>query len=135
MGVGGCQGSVPPRGPISFIFMQFSAKILPNNSDLAQILGLVPVPRLGNPGSTTESYFCWVIDTNTGALMTPQKGRTSVRKKLITRLHSSSMRIACLLPISPSMHCAVGGGGAWSGGDQVPGGSCLWSRCVCVCVS
>ena len=44
---GGRQGREhppPPRpfGPISFIFMQFSAKILPNNSLLIQIQRLMP---------------------------------------------------------------------------------------------
>ena len=48
--------------PISFIFVQFSAKILPNNSFLAQIQRLAKPPavcspppprRLGNSGSAT----------------------------------------------------------------------------------
>ena len=54
-----------------------------------------------------------------------------------TRLHSSRMRTARLLPIFPSMHC-TGVGGAWLGGawfqGGVPGprgvcsgeGACLW---------
>ena len=41
-----------------------------------------------------------------------------------TRLHSSRMRTACLLPVSPSMHCARGclfrGGGVFA-----PRGGCL----------
>ena len=32
----------PPHGSISFIFMHFSAKILPNNRILAEIQGLAP---------------------------------------------------------------------------------------------
>ena len=45
----------------------------------------------------------------------------------ITRLHSNRMRTACLLPLSPSMHCTGGclplvrGGVSASG----PGGGCL----------
>ena len=35
--------------PFSFIFMQFSAKILPNNSFLSPL-------RLGNPGSATGLF-------------------------------------------------------------------------------
>ena len=37
-----------PLGPNSFIFMQLSAKILPNDRVLPQIGG-VDVPGLGNP--------------------------------------------------------------------------------------
>ena len=41
----------------------------------------------------------------------------------LTRLHSSRMRTARLLPVSPSMHCA----GGW--GCLLPGGcTCFWSR-------
>ena len=51
-----------------------------------------------------------------------------------TRMHSSRMRTARLLPVSPSMHCSGGGylvwgevylvqGGTWSGG-------CTWSSGV-----
>ena len=39
VGGGGHQGHTP-LGPISFIFMQFSAKMLPNNTFLPQIQGL-----------------------------------------------------------------------------------------------
>ena len=47
------------------------------------------------------------------------------------RMHSSRMRTARLLPVSPSMHCSQGGGGCtwsrglgctWSGGVPGPGG-------------
>ena len=42
-------------------------------------------------------------------------------------MHSSRMRTARLLPVSPSMHCS--GGGTWSWG--VPGlEGCTWSRGV-----
>ena len=41
-----------PLGPISFISMQFLAKILPNSRFLPQTQGLAP--RLGNPGSAFE---------------------------------------------------------------------------------
>ena len=42
-------------GPISFIFMQFSARILSNNRFSATTQGLAPPPlRLGNPGSGAE---------------------------------------------------------------------------------
>ena len=49
---GGRYGRTLPIGPISFIFMQFSAKILQNNRFSAQTQGLA-LPRLGNPGSAT----------------------------------------------------------------------------------
>ena len=55
--IGGPKG--PPLGPISFIFMQFSAKILPNNSFSHQIQELAtppPHPIQGNPGSVTGQY-------------------------------------------------------------------------------
>ena len=49
-----------------------------------------------------------------------------------TSMHSSRVRTARLLPISPSMHC--------TGGSQVvplvPGGACLWSGgglCIPAC--
>ena len=66
-----------------------------------------------------------------------------------TRLHSCTMHTACLLTISPSMHCAGGclvcgvsapggclvQGGAWSGGCLVQGGAwsggCLVQGGVC----
>ena len=47
-------GEGVPLSPISFIFMQFLAKILPNNEILPQTQGLIPPPpSLGNPGSAT----------------------------------------------------------------------------------
>ena len=48
-----------PLGPISFIFMQFSAKILSNNRFSPQTQGgwCPPCPCLGNPGSVT-GYIC-----------------------------------------------------------------------------
>ena len=59
-----------------------------------------------------------------------------------TRMHSSRMRTARLLPVSPSMHCSGGTwsqrvyrtsrGCTWSWGYLVPGGACgprvYWSR-------
>ena len=51
MGVGSTQDVTSPLGPISFIFMQFTAKSLPDNR-LAPPLGWQP---LGNPESATES--------------------------------------------------------------------------------
>ena len=49
---GGRQGRTHPVNPISFIFMQFSAIILPNNRFLPEIQEFVS-SRLGNPGSGT----------------------------------------------------------------------------------
>ena len=44
-----------------------------------------------------------------------------------TRMHSSRMRTARLLPVSPSMHCP--GGVPGPGGWGLPGpGECTWSR-------
>ena len=48
----GCWGRTPPLAPISSIFMQFLAKILPNNRFLLKNHGLT-LP-LGNPESATE---------------------------------------------------------------------------------
>ena len=43
--------------------------------------------------------------------------------KIKTRLHSSRMRTASLLPVSPSMHCTGGGGSGPEGSlPLVPGG-------------
>ena len=47
-------------------------------------------------------------------------------KANVTRLHSSRMRTARLLPISPSMHCTEGHL-APGGGVCYRGGACLWS--------
>ena len=47
----------PPSGLISFIFMQFSAQILPNEKFRPKFKGWCPpppTPRLGNPGSDTN---------------------------------------------------------------------------------
>ena len=44
---------------------------------------------------------------------------------MITSLHSSRMRTACALTVSPSMLCA--GGVAWSGGVPGPRGG-AWSQ-------
>ena len=48
--VGGARDAPPPRGPNSFVFMLFSAKIL----KIIAILG-VGVPPGENPGSATEN--------------------------------------------------------------------------------
>ena len=48
----GTLGTHPPS-PISFIFMQFSTGILPNNRLLPKIQALASRLHLGNPGSTT----------------------------------------------------------------------------------
>ena len=58
----GSQGCTPPLSPISFIFMPFSAKILTNNKKInfcPKFRSWRPLPRLGNPGSTTagKSYL------------------------------------------------------------------------------
>ena len=45
----GRRGRVPPGGPNSFIFMQFSAKNLQNNPNLG-----VGAPPRENPGSATD---------------------------------------------------------------------------------
>ena len=51
-------------------------------------------------------------------------------------MHSSRMRTAGSLTVSHSMHCAMGGGGAWSwrgvpGLGGVCSGGCLLQRGVC----
>ena len=43
-----CSRYAPPLSPISFIFMQFSAKILPNNRFLPQTQGFTPMIRNRN---------------------------------------------------------------------------------------
>ena len=54
----GVPGKCPaPLGPISFIFMQFSAKIFSNNRFLAQTQGLAP-SRQGNPGFASAVVWC-----------------------------------------------------------------------------
>ena len=49
----------------------------------------------------------------------------------LTRMHSSRMRTARLLPVSPSMHCSQGGtpdprGCTWSRGVYLVGGGGTW---------
>ena len=39
---GGALGMHAPLGPVSFVFMQFSAQMLPNNEFLPQTQGLAP---------------------------------------------------------------------------------------------
>ena len=50
-------------------------------------------------------------------------------------MHSSRMRTACLLPVSPSMHCSQRGiwsqrGCTWSQGVYLVLGECTWSQGV-----
>ena len=47
---------------------------------------------------------------------------------MVTRMHSSRMRTACLLPVSPSMHCSQGG--YLPRGCTCPGG-CTCRGCTC----
>ena len=68
------QGRAPPPFPNSFIFMQFSVKIWPNNRLVLPSWKLAP--HLGNPGSATDAYspitmlhfvaffFNWVLITS-----------------------------------------------------------------------
>ena len=63
-GLMGRQGRTPPLGPISFIFMHFSAKILRNNRFLFQNQVLFPLPEMDQLGrenvildTTNESVF------------------------------------------------------------------------------
>ena len=52
-----------PDGPIFFIFMQLSAKNMPNNR-LAPLPGLEPLPlEVGNPGYVTDLIICYVLMT------------------------------------------------------------------------
>ena len=44
----------------------------------------------------------------------------------VTSMHSSRVRTACLLPVSPSMHCVGRGGSVCSWGDLLRGGGLLW---------
>ena len=52
-GIAGSKRVQCAPGPISFIFMQFSSKTLPNNRFLLQNQMLTPPFHLGNPGSAT----------------------------------------------------------------------------------
>ena len=65
---GGRQGRMPPRGPNSFIFMQFSAKII-------AILG-VGAPPGENPGSATGHWlvFCICLTSVTRAKQKEKNG-------------------------------------------------------------
>ena len=58
--IGGSKGALgtPSPGTITFIFMQFSAKTLPNNRFSTQTWSWRPrpPPRLGNAGSATDKY-------------------------------------------------------------------------------
>ena len=57
----------PTLSPISFIFMQFLAKILPNNSFTSQSQGLVPLsPHLGNAESATTCVCGGISIPRTG---------------------------------------------------------------------
>ena len=52
--------------------------------------------------------------------------KAGCRTALLTRLHSSRMRTARLLTVSP-MHCTGGGGWSWRGACL--GGCLLWGAC------
>ena len=57
---------------------------------------------------------------------------SQIRNKLNTTMHSSRMRTACLLPVSPSMHCGWGvsaPGGVGGVGVSVPRGLLLGGVC------
>ena len=57
----GHQERAPPPGPNSFIFMQFSGKIWPNNRLASPSWRQVPPPPVwGNPGSVTEQVVILV---------------------------------------------------------------------------
>ena len=56
----------------------------------------------------------------------------ATQKQMITRMHSSRVRTARLLPISPSMHCSRGvylAGGVPAWGVYLPGGTCPGGTC------
>ena len=84
-----------------------------------------------------KSSFCTPGSENTNTLGTSASAQVQalafapmshlVKLSLLTRMHSSRMRTACLLPVSPSMHCLVGGG-TWSHRGQ---GVYLLGRCTC----
>ena len=76
----------PPRGNpgsaavISFIFMQYSAKILANNSFLPQVQGLAPPLHLENLGSATAVDFIW-----TRTIRGPHKAKSNNSTNKVTK--------------------------------------------------
>ena len=89
-----------------------------------------PGPDTHPPGT---EYTPLGLSTPPGTKYTPPVNRMTNRCKnitlattslrLVTRLHSSRMHTACLLPVSPSMHCA---GCLPPGGCLVPGSVWSW---------
>ena len=57
------------RRTISFIFMQFSAKVLPSNRLAHQLRGPCPLP-VGNPRSTTLYIHC-TQESNSNSVLSP----------------------------------------------------------------
>ena len=92
----------------------------------------------------TNNKLSWGTTLHSRLPLVDSFGAT--QKDRPTRMHSSRMRTARLLPVSPGMHCSRGDvpgpgevpgpggctwsqGGTWSGGGGVPGpGGCTWSR-------
>ena len=60
------------RGPISFFFMQFLAKILPNNRLLPQTQGLTPIVLeiLGVPLATVHKDYLIGVEVNIFCMVT-----------------------------------------------------------------
>ena len=57
---GGARDMQPPLDPNSFIFMQFSAKILPNNWFWPKLRGWRPLPSLRYPDPPLNCKFQYI---------------------------------------------------------------------------
>ena len=79
-----------------------------------------------NPPPVDRMTDWW---TDTTENITFLQLRWRVVKNVSTSMHSSRMRITRLLPISPSMYCAVG---VSAPGGLILGGVCSWGVCSCV---
>ena len=127
----------PDLSLIFFIFMQFSEKF-------TRIIGLFPPLRLLPLWEILDPPLVAVILNKIYAMACQC---TLPAKCLLcsywqTRMHSSRMRTACVLPVSPSMHCPPGGvparGGFTCQGVSCQGGvppgrgrTCPWGGCTC----
>ena len=90
-----------PLGPISSIFMQFSAKILPNNRFWPEFRGWRPPPRLGNLGFDTD------INTQ---ILSSSPANPSTRGQKFNQ--QECIPVVCVPPAhSPHGGVCLGGGG------------------------
>ena len=104
-----CAPPTPPN-PISFIFMQFSAKLLRNSKFSPPLQGAGAPPRLGNPGSATvKEIFAQIFSFSFPQVHTYDEDSCSCRcnnehdaVRCAANQHWENMQCACMCNEKPS---------------------------------